>query len=334
MSEERSALELEADREAVAGKLRQLADRIESGEPLPVGADEAALSATSPVGFTVRSRVSDGETAVRVDLTWAADRGGDRHADESGGSDRERGGTRRGAVDADDADGPADLATPEDDLPAPEAGTRNEKKAAHEFDRARHFAGKGKTRAADSRFRQAVEADPADAEIRRRYAEFLLDVGDARRAMAEFQGALAIAPEDPVLRVAVANAHWSLGNVERATEQFERALALSPEDPDVLSVYGRFCWEERGDVERAVEHLQTAIDADPDHALAHLNFAVLLREGGRDDRAETHYERALELGEGDATVHAEYGHYLWATGEVEEAARHYAKARELGAEVG
>lgn len=332
MADRQDPLDGRADRATVADQLRLLADGIENGDPLPLGEDDQALSASSPVRIDVRSQVGDDVTRVRVDLSWESDDAA--AADGTASRDRSRGDTRRGAaVDTGDEDESGVLATPDDDLPDPSVGTRNEKKAAHEFDRAVHFAGKGKTTAADSRFRQAIEADPADATIRRRYADFLQGVGEEPRAIAQFERALEIAPEDPQLRVAVANAHWSRGDADDATEQFETALDIAPENPDVLSTYGRFCWEERGDVEAAVEHLRTAIDADPDHALAHLNFAVLLREGGREDRAATHYERALDLGEGDATVHAEYGHYLWASGDVEEAARHYAKARELGAQI-
>ncbi|MFB6151317.1 MAG: tetratricopeptide repeat protein [Haloarculaceae archaeon] len=332
------------DREAVADYLHGVADRIAAGDPLPFGDDREALTATSPVTFGVRSRTNGDETAVRLELTWASDdaersetdgsdtNGGDTKRSEANGGGRARGDTRRGAnVEGSGAvGGDAGLAPPEDDLPDPSVGTRDAESAARELDHAVRFARKGKTTAADSRFRRAIEADPADASIRRRYAAFLQAADEPRRALAQFERALDIAPDDPDLRTTVANFHWERGNVDAATEQFERALDRSPGDPDVLAAYGRFCWEERDDVEAAIDHLRTALDADPDHALAHLNFAVLLRHAGREDRAADHYEQALELGEGDATVHAEYGHYLWADGDVEAAARHYAKARELG----
>lgn len=325
------------DRETVAAYLRQIAAGIESGEPLPVG--EGAPTATSPVTVGVRSRKDGDETRVRIDLSWDSETA-------SGGDEAERGRAAQRGADVGTASGggsggpePAgdetspDLDLPEDDLPAPSVGTRNAERAAHELDRAVTFAAKGKTRAADSRYRQAIEADPADATIRRQYANFLLEVDESARALTQFERALEIAPEDAGLHVARANANWRRGETAAATDAFERALELAPEDPDVLSTYGRFCWEEREDVEAAVEHLREALAVDDEHALAHLNFAVLLRHGGHDERAATHYERAIDLGADNATVQAEYGHYLWASGDVEEAARHYAKARELGAEL-
>jgi len=331
-----------ADREAVANYLRSLAERVASGDPLPFGEhrENDALAATSPVEVSVRSRAREGEGAtVRLQLSWDGsakrrESDPDRDTDSDGsaggaGGESERGSTRRGAAGG-DTPGESGLAPPDDALPDPSAGTDSETRAANELERAVSFAAKGKRSAADSRFRRAVEADPADPAIRRKYANFLRGVGETDRALAQFDHASSLDPENASLRVEIANCHWSRDEPDAAADQFEHALELAPENPDILATYGRFQWEQRGDIEGAVESLRTALDIDGDHALAHLNYAVLLRQGGRMERAEKHYERAIDLGEGDATVHSEYGDYLWATGDVEEAARHYATARELG----
>lgn len=78
--------------------------------------------------------------------------------------------------------------------------------------------------------------------------------------------------------------------------------------------------------ESAVDHCKQAIEYDDEHGLAHCNYAVLLRHGGKHDHAEQHFQRALQLRGDDPIVQKEYGHFLWERGEIEAAARHYANA--------
>lgn len=319
----------ETDREAAAAYLHRLADRLAAGEQvLPTDDDGTSLSA--PEDVSVDLRATDGDRVrVAIGLEWTHDDGA------TGPVSRE---TAAAASGAGQNDGSARQDAEEDphqstgwasagassgySLPVLESLDD----AADEFERAAYFLRKGKRDAALSRFERAIEQSPRDS--RRRYHVATVNWRLDRPAVAAkyFHAATDLAPEDVVIWLDYASFCWSQGRIDDAGDAYETALELAPEEPDVHSALGRFRWETEGDVGAAVEHLERALELDDDHGLAHCNYAVLLRRGGKHDRAEQHFQRALDLRGSDPIVQTEYGHFLWERGEIEEAARHYANA--------
>jgi Tfp pilus assembly protein PilF len=74
---------------------------------------------------------------------------------------------------------------------------------------------------------------------------------------------------------------------------FKKALAEKPNDASTLSNYGNFL-RARHDIDGAEAAYKAAIDADPSHAAAHGNYAILLSEDrGDQSAAEREYELAV-----------------------------------------
>jgi len=72
---------------------------------------------------------------------------------------------------------------------------------------------------------------------------------------------------------------------------------------------------------------------DPDHTLAHLNYADLLSdEFGDLDAAENHFEAALQLEPKNADIHHDYGTFLKEKLGEKEGEKHLAEARSLNPE--
>jgi tetratricopeptide (TPR) repeat protein len=67
----------------------------------------------------------------------------------------------------------------------------------------------------------------------------------------------------------------------------------------------------------------------PDHAYAHNNVGVLLKNLGRIDEAIAHYSEAVRLDPGHANAHYNLGNALASQGKVAEAIEQYTRALEL-----
>jgi tetratricopeptide (TPR) repeat protein len=115
--------------------------------------------------------------------------------------------------------------------------------------------------------------DPAaavDADMHFRAAEVLLQRGDCRRAVLAAQKAMKLAPPRPEQRALYA---WLL---------YQRSGGAAEVPPHV--------WD----------HLERALDADPDCAPAHRYMGALLGRTGQVEQARDHFQRALQLDSSDS----------------------------------
>lgn len=87
-------------------------------------------------------------------------------------------------------------------------------------------------------------------------------------------------------------------------------------------------WQ-KGNVEGAMDHYESALAIRPDYAAAHCNLAKALRATGQIDDAIFHYRKALEADPNVAEVHNDLGNAFRAIGDLEDAIRQYRKAIEL-----
>ncbi len=81
--------------------------------------------------------------------------------------------------------------------------------------------------------------------------------------------------------------------------------------------------------EEAEKHYKRALEIDPDDAEAHYNYAILLQNLGRKKEAEKHYKRALEIDPEYAAAHYNYAILLEELGRKKEAEKHYKRALEI-----
>jgi Tfp pilus assembly protein PilF len=65
-----------------------------------------------------------------------------------------------------------------------------------------------------------------------------------------------------------------------------------------------------GDFESAEDSFKQALDLEPENALIHNNYAMLLKKVERLDDAELHFRTALELDPQNTKIHKNFGKLL------------------------
>src|SRR5439155_5787144 len=118
---------------------------------------------------------------------------------------------------------------------------------------------------------------PIDAELLGKEAEALLLAGEAARARVKLEEAVAAAPDQPHYHALYGWASFleafsddprkAKEAAGRAWAELEQALSLDPDDPDAHEYAGRIA-AAAGDDERAIQHLERALDAQPTRAQA------------------------------------------------------------------
>lgn len=121
---------------------------------------------------------------------------------------------------------------------------------------------------------------------------------------------------------------YEKGRLREALRICRNLLALVPGDEDLLHMAGAIA-AQIDDPKAAVELLQAAIEAAPNHADAHYNLANSLRAVGRHDEAIEAFRAAIRCEPGMAEAHNNLGITLAETGQFEPAVAAYAKAIEL-----
>ena len=93
---------------------------------------------------------------------------------------------------------------------------------------------------------------------------------------------------------------------EEADEQYKMALSIDPNDAVIHSNYGLLL-KQMGRNEEAEEQYKMALPLDSNDADIHSNYGLLLSEMGRNEEAEEQYKIALSLDSNDADIHSNYG---------------------------
>jgi len=102
-------------------------------------------------------------------------------------------------------------------------------------------------------------------------------------------------PQDAAAWVRLANLYQDAGMYEPAVGFYERAIAIGPKDANVLTDMG-ICLQELKQYDRALEMLERAQQADPQHWQSLYNIAVVAGLGmGKFDRADAALARLQEI---------------------------------------
>ena len=127
---------------------------------------------------------------------------------------------------------------------------------------------------------------------------------------------------------------------EDALEDLKKVLEQRPRFPDIWNKAG-LCLAMIGELEKALEHLERAIEIAPDYAEAHLNRAIVLNTLGRFADAEEAFAEASALDKRDegtvpsevgnqiAILHAKLGDLYMVAERTWEAAREFREALEV-----
>lgn len=131
---------------------------------------------------------------------------------------------------------------------------------------------------------------------------------------------------------------WTEEVFREAKQQFEHALALDPANARAhsgladatIQLWWHFRDPSQGDRSPAIrEHVDRALELDPDLAEAHCSLALILWDDCDHSGAEKEFERALSLNPSYSYAHWDYGHLLWVFERNQEALVEFALAEEL-----
>ena len=150
-------------------------------------------------------------------------------------------------------------------------------------------------------YTQALEIQPAAAEVRVNYGRFLEATGRLPQALDAYTRA---AEDRPDLAAAHANRGRLIarqGDVAGAIGALQTAVTLEPKDGKALADLGALV-AQSGDTGRAGPLFARAVQADPGNADAHANYALYLAQTGQIEQAVASVRRALELNPGQPTA--------------------------------
>lgn len=143
---------------------------------------------------------------------------------------------------------------------------------------------------------------------------------------------------DPELAEAIVVRQGEVGPDERETlraarRALARLLARHPTYPD-LHFGMSLVAEQLGEIDRAIEATEKALEINPNYVEACLLAVRLYQKSGKRDRAAEHCRRATELRPRWVDVHLRLGHLLREDGRREEAAGAYRRALEINDQCG
>lgn len=113
--------------------------------------------------------------------------------------------------------------------------------------------------------KKAVEADPTQPEIVKRYAVALFDAGHFDEATTWFAKAVELEPNSVDVRSMYGAVLWRIGNKEAAATQLEAALRIDPRN--IPGLHGLTLLAlEKGDSARARQLIQQIESIDPSYS--------------------------------------------------------------------
>jgi len=107
-----------------------------------------------------------------------------------------------------------------------------------------------------------------------------LNLAELDAATAAFRRAAALSPFVAEPQTDLAYALWMQGKFDLALEAAKAALSLDPNDASAHRYAGRLLLLQGGSRGEAIEHLQKAVQINPEEADAHFDLAMAYREAG------------------------------------------------------
>jgi tetratricopeptide (TPR) repeat protein len=179
--------------------------------------------------------------------------------------------------------------------------------------------------------KNAVAADPKDAEVRYQLGLAYIDNDDLRSAIQAFQQTVALDPKHSAAQVKLAeyfSAARDRESLNDATTRMEGLLAESPGNVDALSTLAEI--ELRlGRYERAEEHLAQVVARAPANVKAALGLAQLHLAKRQYTEAETALKRATNQQPPFATPHIILGEFYVNLNRPDDARAQFMRALEI-----
>jgi Flp pilus assembly protein TadD len=202
------------------------------------------------------------------------------------------------------------------------------------IDQGREALDAGRREEALPLLRQAVEANPGDAEVHNDYGFALAAAGREADAIAQFRIAIGSSPDFPDAHNNLGSALAQAGDVANATAEFKKALGLRPDYPEAEAGFGTLL-ATTGRFSEAIPHLEKAVKGAPQHLQARLGLAMALSKVHREREAIPHAAEAVALSNGQNPWALELLGLLYAeTGRLAEAVESTRKALDAAVQAG
>ncbi|MCR4336527.1 MAG: tetratricopeptide repeat protein [Candidatus Omnitrophica bacterium] len=100
-------------------------------------------------------------------------------------------------------------------------------------------------------------------------------------------------PSDAIAIKDLGNAYLSLGNFDKAIEQYSKAIAINPHP----NFYNNRCfaWNNKMELDKALEDCNTALSLDPGHTFAFINRGNAFYLKREYDKAIADYTKSLKV---------------------------------------
>ena len=187
------------------------------------------------------------------------------------------------------------------------------------------YLSEGKLAEAVLEFRNALQTDALDGEVRLKLADAYAKSGQGRPAVQEYIRAADVLVDRPDVQLKAGALLLMGGRFDDAKVRAEKALAVAPKDVQAQILLANALAGLK-DLKGAVAEIEEAIKLQPDRSASYTNLGVIELGRGKREAAEKAFKKAIELDERAAQAHLSLANFLWATGRQPEAATHLAKA--------
>lgn len=154
---------------------------------------------------------------------------------------------------------------------------------------------------AENILKSGIKANPRNYKLWMEAGIVQVELGNYEEAINSLKQALTLIDWDPDLWNYLGVAYWKKGELEEAREIYDRALKIDPNYAVTLTNLGMteisLAMKNREAVylARATEHLEKALENDPQHAEAYNGLGVILRLKGDINGSIAMWKKVLEL---------------------------------------
>jgi Tfp pilus assembly protein PilF/peroxiredoxin len=191
---------------------------------------------------------------------------------------------------------------------------------------------------ARTHYKEALQLASQDAEVQNYVGEFFMRQRDFKSALRRFQLATKLVGDSantPVATDVAASCHYNLGTLlisagrtADAEAALRSALQFDPQHALAHTALGKLFLGARR-LDEAQEQLEAALQSDPHLIPAHVYLGRVFLQRHELDSAAQHFEKAIALDDRLVDAHTDLARVLGAQGKVDEAVRHYRRSLQL-----